>query len=399
MLIRKRARILRGCMCGSSMAVQLLSQEAVQNAQTTSTTAPRDGLDPTAWPLESSHSGSRTSGRDANVESELKCLCSRTFTRKADLRRHIQSKHERQRKYLCPAKGCFKKRNRTSFARRDKLTDHIRAVHDDQTPCQCPDQECRGPDLSLGELGLHHYLSHAANSLGPRGREDIDTRMSCSGLYTDEGIWRDRCPIATCKKFAHASGAGQFFQHILGHGKQDIIEAQEKLICMNLVPVQSLCNHIRTASGPIDCSCDIDKIAFKCPVCGSIDLSDGFAEHIVAAHLIKGTQQAHFEAWVGYMRSINMQYSPERDLWILPDELRSTAPFRIQCPFCNRAGSSTWYTRHHLDMVRRDVSDLKPYRVALGKLVPHITWHKKWSPLWEDLARPLLSDDADDVEP
>jgi uncharacterized Zn-finger protein len=52
------------------------------------------------------------------------CSSTRTFTRTADLLRHIRMAHVQQRAYICPQKGCSR-----GFSRKDTLAEHRRRVH------------------------------------------------------------------------------------------------------------------------------------------------------------------------------------------------------------------------------------------------------------------------------
>lgn len=76
--------------------------------------------------------------------------CGICFSRESDLRRHIQTKHVRECKHLCPIDDCG--RHVAGFTRKDKLDDHIKKAH---TRFLCPFDHC---NLQVLEIDTESHL-------------------------------------------------------------------------------------------------------------------------------------------------------------------------------------------------------------------------------------------------
>ncbi|OQO09056.1 hypothetical protein B0A48_05947 [Cryoendolithus antarcticus] len=79
--------------------------------------------------------------------------CRTSFSRNADLLRHVATVHEVAKKFICPAVGCLKHGTTPpAFPRADKLSDHILAV-DEQSHWMftCHDVTC--------EVAMHMTLA------------------------------------------------------------------------------------------------------------------------------------------------------------------------------------------------------------------------------------------------
>lgn len=88
---------------------------------------------PTESELASHGAIARSSARSARNVPNAEIICSRldcfrSFCRRSDLMRHINTKHMIVTKFCCPVSGCKRSREQ-SFTRKDKRDDHVRRTH------------------------------------------------------------------------------------------------------------------------------------------------------------------------------------------------------------------------------------------------------------------------------
>lgn len=292
--------------------------------------------------------------------------CTSAFKRNADLQRHINSKHDKTTRILCPVKGCFKKQIRRSFARFDKLNAHLRAIHDVGSLCECPSKECSGEKLlSLLEFDVHTRKFHSGWLR--RGLEGYGILPS----------WF--CPIRAC---GVSQTQRSLRDHIVKHfmnGDHARVEAHaEGLIRKNLLLVS--CNSTHQVSG----------VHIRCPVCNDICRdSQEFCDHIYKMHLIEASEVQHFEVWEASITPYEGIFGRVREdnNWLIE------AP--MKCPACQYSlpilkDIPTQLADHHVSMYRTDLSYLKPYRAQILEHYARFGTEECWRSVWDDLADPAL---------
>ena len=320
------------------------------------------------------------------------CTYQKPFSRQYDLDRHVKAKHVTNTKpFICPARGCFKKQDRTRFLRADKLTAHIRSTHNVDTIVECPHEACSGSAMSLQLLGLHLLKAH--------GRDFVKDNSVHKRLPHVQAIlnavpkWK--CPVWTCKN----PGVSEcLLDHVLQHDIADLEAADEGLhrsaLTLTKAP-RTLVDqpHMLHAMGK-ESSVPTTRVAIRCPICAtSYDSSNAFKTHLLEAHTMNPDQKAHFDTWKGYIEEFEMYDLGEidRPWW----NLRPMAKIPlIQCPSCSwpkntRVDFSS--VDHHRSMC--SLEELKPYRRQILSLCPEIGpvdfYHNPfWAPMWDDLAKP-----------
>jgi uncharacterized Zn-finger protein len=93
---------------------------------------PFTGYDPTTAPEPAATSAAATTTTQAGPESSAArryaCeFCNKSYTRPADLRRHIPEHNPNAIRYSCPFEHCNRK-GRKGFVRADKLKEHRRST-------------------------------------------------------------------------------------------------------------------------------------------------------------------------------------------------------------------------------------------------------------------------------
>ena len=305
--------------------------------------------------------------------------CQRPFGRRADLMRHVNARHERTELFLCPAKGCFKKQHRRSFPRLDKLRTHLNAMHQPDSLAECPIEGCSSNSFRLVELFIHLPMAHGERTLLRAMRQ-----------------WY--CPISPCNL---PKGQPNLFEHVVEHINANdaagLEAAAEVLRTKNILLGRSSSLRGRSTLLPRGSVPRVDslpamEIQIVCPVCSSrCNDALAFRHHMYGTHLIKPSQQQHFEAWKAYCERfcVSRQFGLEQYEWDLRDLKEGHT---VMCPSC---GWSTIIGRfrtrvdHHLIMYRDDLSYLKPYRRHIQELYPEFGTEDCWRAVWEDLAQPI----------
>jgi hypothetical protein len=127
---------------------------------------------------------------------------SKTFSSKADLRRHKLT-HDTKTWYSCAAKDCSRK-GKKGFYREDKCVDHMIAAHDNDTLYACPDDhygraKCGGAILTRDVIAVH--------------AKGTDRTLSHLNEYRD-------CPLPKCPYRIYLGRKGKsldaFQAHLIG---------------------------------------------------------------------------------------------------------------------------------------------------------------------------------------
>ena len=166
------------------------------------------------------------------------CAYRKPFRRKADLNRHMKTKHPNAPDLRCPARECFEGQERKTFPRADKLIDHMRAKHNADTLVQCPYEECSGRLIHWDELNLHLQKDHGLDRSLNRGcgkDERTGRALLVAGpLY--------RCPAWTCKE-RFGFYPPTWIEHLLQHGLDELEVAWSEIWKKNLLLESIGCPH------------------------------------------------------------------------------------------------------------------------------------------------------------
>ncbi|KAK4505180.1 hypothetical protein PRZ48_003143 [Zasmidium cellare] len=155
------------------------------------------------------------------------CNYKSTFARLAELKRHVNTKHSREKPFVCTVSGCFKHQRAPAFARPDKLTAHIRAVHDSTKLTSCPNTAC-GVQLPLILLGIHARSTHHGGT-----KIEQSKRLAVHhGSDTSHTKWR----YLQCGKKLRLQ---QFIDHVLSHSLEQQKQMEQDLKKLNYVFIRA----------------------------------------------------------------------------------------------------------------------------------------------------------------
>lgn len=326
------------------------------------------------------------------------CARGEPFQRKTDLDRHIAAKHTKNKSYICPARGCFSKQNRTAFSRPDKLTAHMRTQHHDHTIVDCPFQKC-SQNTNLCLLPLHCAKVHNLEYTGINRKYALSWHFDRSvpvpspsyvkAVLNGSPALLRRCPLWQCKMMVPCF---DLMGHIHGHDKDHLESDADALQARGLALIKEACTYRpndSSASG--DCSCAITSIAVLCPACGAVseDL-ETFRNHMVSGHLVSPHERSHYEAWKTHCQRTSWyhtQYPTVR--WYAG---AATHRNRDTCPRCGLEKSAISFSTHHFDMFTANLHGLRPYREQILYLYPGFGTEDGWNSVWDDLA--MMSKEA-----
>ena len=246
----------------------------------------------------------------------------------------------------------------------------------------------------MDELYVHYVRYHQWNQ---KDRQD-DIRAALGKLCDqmklgDPSARIHLCPVAKCKRRLSRS---DFADHILRHEQREIDESEDALRRANWIPVRGKCRHSHTSQRDW-CDCSFTEIQVCCPVCYSAMDLNSFEEHMELVHLVDKAQVEHFMAWKAHCQSGR----PVTHLWLLDRE--------TTCPVCDWTGAtvlpwskSRYLHDHHLGMLRKDLEDLKPYRMEILRLytgLHHNSSNEALTRIWDDLAQPLRVTESNEAGP
>lgn len=129
------------------------------------------------------------------------------FKRKYELDRHMK-KHRKEKTYGCTAHGSGRRGHKT-FYRLDKLNDHINSAHDEQTRFTCPAPGCRIDQLTKDSMKVHC-------SKHTRFIEDTAVSDSLRMWYRLEVL---PCPMQSCHKIYWSPG--HLLEHLRTHTEEE----------------------------------------------------------------------------------------------------------------------------------------------------------------------------------
>ncbi|KAK6431538.1 hypothetical protein LTR95_012302 [Oleoguttula sp. CCFEE 5521] len=337
------------------------------------------GAETVAFSSESESSGavsSVTQPSDGERTKRFLCVefeCNRSFSRKSDLARHKLTFHQRDKRFACPAVGCFKKHTAPTFARGDKLAAHIRTVHHQPgARFRCSGRDCRSQDnLSLQELTVHLDIIDGAQVQLPGGQHPRWLRRS-RHEDSDIGIavaihnarqWR-RCRIWSCSvsKFGH-----EYVDHLKSHSLEELQAASAQLASegIEFIAADSL-----TPPGTDADTQSYTLIPARCPL-GSCqarpECEKTFAKHILSEHLLQQDPAIKEHFLTGFVDNLS---------WRKP-HMRHPNGGTLSSGVCRKCGMEDW--RHYQSFFRplQDlIAELEPHRVLLLHLCPDLAVHQ-----------------------
>lgn len=318
------------------------------------------------------------------------CTHSGTFSRYHELKRHIVSKHTREKPFRCPVHGCFKGSRAPAFARADKLTSHMRAVHGLASLAHCPFETCDA-QLPLDLLDLHIELSptHRYKDLKYRTRISKSERRLWNRLVAvgnaSNGAYM-RCPYWRCRKQFHRS---ELNDHVLSHNTEAHNDMQETLNGLNYILSRKGCVHGNDtpslrALARNTCSCPVTAVYIGCPVCGdTCQDKKALTMHLTREHM--ATQSTGMLAKFDGLHpaSALFQYPPSNPKAFEAYWLQGIFGYQSKCPSCREM---LWKCDcEQLPFIRSQdeiIRELRPFRQQLLRLLPEFRYI---TPVFEDI--------------
>jgi len=119
--------------------------------------------------------------------------CSISFSRRSDLKRHMETKHSTNRPFFCSFDACD--RSADGFARKDKLDDHLKKTH---PMFQCSFDHCESKVLE-SEMHFHLNEMHSGKTI----------ELQREGMY--------ECNLSGCESSLSRFNALSAKKHLIRH--------------------------------------------------------------------------------------------------------------------------------------------------------------------------------------
>ncbi|KAF2165282.1 hypothetical protein M409DRAFT_56146 [Zasmidium cellare ATCC 36951] len=318
------------------------------------------------------------------------CNYKGSFARAAELKRHINTKHNGEKSFACTVSGCFKRQRAPAFVRGDKLTSHLRTVHSPTEPATCPMPTCN-VQLPLVLLGIHIDETHHGQALWCHLEQDPSLPAKLKAYVHASDTMYTRCPYSRCRQNLKVD---RFIDHVLSHKFEEQEEMKNILKELNyaLIRVPKAGSIMEAAGHQSRSAKSLDyhsELRISCPVCEhTCDDRFTFAVHLARDHMIQDSAEARAEFDAATRDRELAHIHHEFNRWSDPASsfrhwlLRCAG--RPKCHSCNHCyfPSCQCETKPPLRSDDDIIESLRPHRTQILHLLPPF---KQLAPIFKDI--------------